>query len=95
MWLGHRRCAPALLRSCAPALLQQRHLAMANPKKKGQARSVQRSLRATALQCERQCAQLRSNAWDLVDGIFFLVTLTTVLGAAAVLVTFVDALWYW
>ena len=65
---------------------------MANPKKKGQARSVQRSLRANALQCERQ---LRTNAWDLVDGIFFLVTLTTVLGAAAVLVTFVDALWYW
>ena len=64
-------------------------------KKKGGARSVKRTLKACVLERDRQRVQLRATAWDIVDGIFFLVTLTTVLGATAVIVTFADALWHW
>ena len=67
----------------------------AEGKRKGGARSVKRTLKACTLERDRQRVQLRATAWDIVDGIFFLVTLTTVLGAAAVLITFADALWHW
>ena len=67
----------------------------AEAKKKGAARSVKRTLKACALERDAQRVQLRATAWDVVDGIFFLVTLTSLLGAAAVLITFADALWHW
>ena len=68
---------------------------MTTSKKKGQARSGTRVLRACALERDKQRAQLRVTAWDVVDATFFLVTLTTVLGVTAVLVTLADALWHW
>ena len=63
--------------------------------RKEMVRSVKRTLRACALERDRQRVQLRATAWDVVDGICFLLTFTSVLGVTALLVTFADALWHW
>ena len=63
--------------------------------RKGLERSVKRALRASTLERDRQGTQLRATAWDVVDGICFLLTFTSVLGVTALLVTFADALWHW
>jgi hypothetical protein len=63
--------------------------------RKGLVHSVKRALRASTLERDRQDTQLRATAWDVADGIFFLLTFTSVLGVTALLVTFADALWHW
>jgi hypothetical protein len=58
-------------------------------------RPNRRMLKECVKERDRQHVRLRANAWDIVDGILFLLTLTSLLGAAALLITFADALWHW
>ena len=58
-------------------------------------RPSRRLLKGCVKERDKQHVRLRATAWDVVDGVLFLLTLTSLLGAAALLVTFADALWHW
>lgn len=58
-------------------------------------RPHKRMLKECVNERDRQHVRLRAHAWDIVDGVLFLLTLTSLLGAAALLITFADALWHW
>ena len=62
---------------------------------RGSKRGMKRTLKECVRVRDAQRVQLRATAWDVVDGVMFLLALTSVLGAVAVLITFADALWHW